>query len=174
MSWFSEGIFRLEKKEEVKPIAFTVRLSDIELLHKIDGIAKKSNYTRNELINLILHKFSDEVEIADINNQENERIAKNYNQLDRILKKHINKEIKIALNKNEHGNERIFYKLLDYSLSLKKQQLIVKFIGQDAQDFKNAHTISFENIYDFVCEENLNMYRVWIYTLNGNYRFHLK
>lgn len=176
MSWFSEGKFRLNIKEDVKPVAFTARFSDKSILEAFDEIAKKSKYTRNELLNIVVEKFVNEVEIVESDNQEDELLIENFSQLIELLKRHINKEIKIPLNGEEHGNgcENEYYRLIDYSFFMNERKLILEFKGQDETEFNKIHTLTIDNIIDISCRENNLVFRIWLYTPNGNWKFYLK
>src|SRR5579875_4217836 len=117
MPWFTENSFRLKVKKSVEPVAFTARIANKETLEKFDNIAIKAGYKRNELLNMVIEKFVQEARIIETDSQEDQILKEKYNDLDRLLRLHMNKEIKIGLNRDELGKEQKYYKLLDYNLS---------------------------------------------------------
>lgn len=174
MYWLTEGIFRLKRNSDTKPAAFTARFKDKNLLDEFDEIAKKSKYTRNELLNLVVDKFVDEVEMVELDSAENLSLKENFIELENLLKRHINKEIKIARNKDEQGRENGFYQLLDFSISFNENTLLLKFKGQDEEDYNDVQIMTFDNIIDLACQKNNSLFRIWLYRPNSNWKFYLK
>jgi len=174
MPWFTENSFRLKVKKSVEPVAFTARIANKETLEKFDNIAIKAGYKRNELLNMVIEKFVQEARIIETDSQEDQILKEKYNDLDRLLRLHMNKEIKIGLNRDELGKEQKYYKLLDYNLSLNEKKLKLKFQWQDDNNFSDELTMTFENIYDIAYQGNGSVYKVWIYMPEENWRFYLK
>ncbi len=57
-----ENNLKIKKRGDDGNKVISLRIS-VELLHKLDAIAKETNYSRNELINLILEHNIDHIEI---------------------------------------------------------------------------------------------------------------
>ena len=168
MSWLKENIFRLKQKENVEPATFTCRISDKSVLAEFDKIAINAGYKRNELINIVLEKFVKEAITEEMDEMDVDILQKRFTELDSILKKAVNKGIRMALTEDDLGIERIAYDLEDYSISFNEKKINLKVVGQDG-----IHSKSFKDVYDIAYVENDLHYKVWIYMTDVNWRFYL-
>lgn len=168
MSWLKENVFRLHQKENVEPATFTCRISDKSVLDEFDKIAINAGYKRNELINIVLEKFVKEAVTEEMDEMDVNILQERFAELESILKKAVNKRIRMALTEDDLGMERITYELEDYSISFNDKKINLKVVGEDGVQSK-----TFKDVYDIAYAENDLHYKVWIYMPDINWRFYL-
>ena len=168
MSWLKENVFRLNQKKNVEPASFTCRIADKSVLDRFDKIATDAGYKRNELLNIVLGKFVNEAEVEQMDENNTEILLARFTELESILKKAVNKRIRLALTRDDLGMERISYNLEDYVISFDKKEINLKVEGE-----AGVQSITFKDIYDIAYVENDIHYKVWIYMPDINWRFYL-
>lgn len=168
MSWFSSNVFKINRKKSVEPASFTCRISDKSILEEFDEMARKGGYNRNEFLNIVLERFVKETRLEIVDEEVEEELSERFEVLETLLKKFMNRRIRLALTRDDLGMERNSYILVDNSVTFKDKKITINVI-----DDKTYYTKTFDKIYDIAFNENDVHYKVWIYMEDITWRFYL-